>query len=111
MRRYHKLGAMPRDIIGIPALAGGVAQREGRCHPFQKPIAICTLFVAAYTNPGDAVLDLYSGSGALSLACKAMGRRSLAVEIDPEYAETARGRLSDLDTKALLKHAWHTVRA
>jgi len=110
MRRYHELGALPRDIIGIPALAGGAAQREGRCHPFQKPIAICTLFVAAYTSPGDAVLDLYSGSGALSLACKAMGRGSLAVELNPVYAETARERLSGLDAEELLRHAWHTVR-
>ena len=109
MRRYHELGAMPRDVIDIPALAGGAAHREGRCHPFQKPVALCTLFVMAYTNPGDAVLDLYSGSGALSLACKAMGRRSLAVEIDPEYAETARRRLLELDAEELLKHAWHTV--
>lgn len=109
VRRYHELGALPRDVIEIPALAGGVAQQEGRCHPFQKPTAICTLFVATYTQADDAVLDLYAGSGALSLACKAMGRRFFAVEIDPSYAALAERRLAELDADKLLGNAWHTV--
>jgi hypothetical protein len=39
--------------------------------------------IAAYTNPGDLVLDPFCGSGTIPLECTLMGRRPLAFDANP----------------------------
>jgi DNA modification methylase len=41
------------------------------------------------TAPGDVVLDTFLGSGTTILAAERVGRRALALEIDPKYADIA----------------------
>ena len=37
----HPAGALPRDVIKVPALAGGAGAKERVAHPTQKPLALC----------------------------------------------------------------------
>lgn len=63
-------------------------------HPTQKPHQLIEILVAASTNPGDLVVDPYSGSGSTSIACKNLGRNSLAFDIDKEYVRKSEEALS-----------------
>ena len=41
--------------------------------------------IAAHTEPGDLVLDLFAGSGATGEAALQLGRRVVLIEKDPVY--------------------------
>jgi len=36
----HERGALPRDVLKVPALAGGAGRKERVNHPTQKPFGI-----------------------------------------------------------------------
>jgi DNA modification methylase len=54
--------------------------------------------VLAGCRPGDLVLDPFGGAGTTGLVAQRLGRRSVSVELNPEYAEMARARI-DADAK------------
>lgn len=58
-------------------------------HPTMKPVALVERGVTNHTDPGDSVLDLFSGSGTTILACEKSGRTGYAVELDPHYCDVA----------------------
>ena len=41
------------------------------------------------TDPGDYVIDLFSGGGSAGVAAKQMGRKYLGTDIDKQYAQAA----------------------
>lgn len=53
---------------------------------------------AASSNKGDIVLDAYAGTFTTSLAAKVMGRKSIGIELDPDYVKLGERRLKN-DTK------------
>jgi site-specific DNA-methyltransferase (adenine-specific) len=54
-------------------------------HPTQKPIEILERMVLAYSNEGDTVMDIFSGSGSTMIAAQKNGRNFIGCEIDTEY--------------------------
>lgn len=64
-------------------------------HVNQLPLAIVERIIKVATNPGDLIVDPFAGSGTVLVAAGNLGRRSLGIEISPETAEVARGRLAD----------------
>ena len=46
-----------------------------------------------YTSPGDLVLDQMVGSGTTAVECKLLGRRAIAVDINPDAVMVTRNRL------------------
>jgi SAM-dependent methyltransferase len=46
-----------------------------------------------YTRQGDAVLDLFLGSGTTLIECRRLGRHGVGVELNPEMAQAARQRV------------------
>jgi site-specific DNA-methyltransferase (adenine-specific) len=64
-----------------------------RLHPTQKPVQSLKPVIAAFTEPGEIVLDPFCGSGSTLLAAKILGRRYIGIELDAEYAKTAQERL------------------
>ena len=64
---------------------------EGK-HPCEKPSAMCEHAVLTSTRPGDLVVDLYCGSGAMGSAALANGRRFVGGDADAHWAEHARRR-------------------
>jgi site-specific DNA-methyltransferase (adenine-specific) len=65
-------------------------------HPTQKPISILERFILAYTNPGDVVLDLFSGSASVMIACQNTGRIFNGCELDKEYYDMSIARFVEL---------------
>jgi len=64
-------------------------------HPCERPVDLYVWCLNKYTNQGDYVLDCYSGSGSVSVACERMGRNCIGIEISPEYCAIARKRVQE----------------
>ena len=58
----------------------------------QKLVEPCVL---AGSRGGDVVLDPFMGSGTVALVAQHLGRRWLGCDLNPEYAELARGRCEE----------------
>ena len=112
----HKNGALPRDVIKVPALAGGAGRSERwflcrQCggklfpperlpehdghdilkHPTQKPMALTKRLLHSCINgQGGAVLVPFAGSGSECVVAKSMGVKFVASEINSEYVDFAR---------------------
>lgn len=65
-------------------------------HPTQKPLEILQRMIKAYTNPGDIVLDIFSGSGSTMIAANLCDRLFLGCELDKEYYEKSLNRYGEL---------------
>jgi DNA modification methylase len=59
---------------------------KNKLHPTQKAPIVCQIPIETHTNPGDLVLDLYSGSGETSIQALKLGRRFIAIERDRTMA-------------------------
>lgn len=77
-------------------------QDAERFHPTQKPLALICRQLEEYTKPGDLVLDCYSGSGTVAVACHMLGRRFIAVEKNAIYWEKSVARLEAVQAQGLL---------
>jgi site-specific DNA-methyltransferase (adenine-specific) len=64
-------------------------------HPAPFPESLAKDHVATWSNPGDVVLDPFAGSGTTPKAAKELGRRFVGIEINPEYVELCKKRLSE----------------
>lgn len=56
-------------------------------HPTMKPVALFDYQIKNNTKGGDAVLDLFAGSGTTVIACEQNGRDAYAMEFDPRYCD------------------------
>lgn len=56
-------------------------------HGTQKPIECMARPIANSTAKGEAVYDPFCGSGTTLIACEKLGRRGIALEIEPRYAD------------------------
>lgn len=91
----HPAGALPRDVIKIPALAGGAGAKERVNHPTQKPLALCEKLIRSCRQPASEgyVLIPFAGSGSECVAAKKLGLPFVAMELNPEYVALAMARL------------------
>ena len=58
-------------------------------HPTQKPALLFEIPIANHLRGDDSVYDPCVGSGTTIIAAERLGRRCLALEIDPKYAQIA----------------------
>ena len=73
------------------------AEKEGKLHPTQKPIALTEYFVKTFSNPGDVILDNTMGSGTTGVACVNLDREFIGIEKDKEYFDIAVERISEAE--------------
>jgi adenine-specific DNA-methyltransferase len=62
-------------------------------HPTQKPIALLERIIKASSNPGDLVLDPFSGTFTTSFVAKELGRDSIGIELQEDYVKVGLRRL------------------
>jgi len=113
--KAHSNGALPRDVIKIPALAGGAgaAERWFMCydcerkvyppnnlkhhvehttfkHPTQKPMRLTRKLIQSRVRGSNGrVLIPFAGSGSECVVAKQLDIDFLGVEINPDYVEFA----------------------
>jgi len=92
----HPNGALPRDVIKIPALAGGAGINERVNHPTQKPIALCEKLLRSckQSNAEGYVLVPFAGSGSECVAAKNLGMSFVGIELNAEYVNLINDRLN-----------------
>ena len=82
-----------RRFTRSPNRMGITATRKNH-HATVKSTDLMRWLVRLITPPGGIVLDLFAGSGSTGVACSAEGFRFIGFELDPEYAEIARARIT-----------------
>jgi site-specific DNA-methyltransferase (adenine-specific) len=73
--------------------------REKTGYPTQKPEGIVRRMVAASSRPGGWCLDFFAGSGTLGAVCRALGRRFVLIDDNPEAIAVIRSRLGEPDER------------
>jgi len=112
--KAHEGGALPRDVIKIPALAGGAGMIERwflckTCdnvyeprqlqkhdgheimkHPTQKPLELSRKLIrSAMPKKDGVVLVPFVGTGSECAAAKELGQSYIGFEINPDYVRMA----------------------
>jgi len=101
LRRQHEFvflafkGAPPKPARA-PSDAWHISRVPGRrlLHICQKPEELVERAMLVYTKPGDLVLDPFCGSGTTPAVAQRLGRRCLAMEVDPEVYRVAVARVA-----------------
>lgn len=97
--KAHEKGALPRDVIEIPALAGGAGAKEKVGHPTQKPLALCDVLIKAAKKKDCVVLVPFAGSGSECVSAIRNGCNFIGFEIDKAYCKLARDRIKKAKEK------------
>jgi site-specific DNA-methyltransferase (adenine-specific)/modification methylase len=87
---------MMRDVWRLPVVQGAERLRgeNGRAlHPTQKPEALVERCVAASSNPGDLVVDPFSGSGTTAVICARLQRDFIGYELEDIYIKASKARV------------------
>ena len=81
------------NVWYIPA--GSFMTEDGAAfrHPAIFPESLARDHILSWSNEGDLVLDPFNGSGTTTKMARAMGRRWLGIEVNPDYCEIARKRM------------------
>ena len=123
----HEGGALPRDVIKIPALAGGAGMIErwflcktcdSVCeprqlknhdgheimkHPTQKPFELSRkLIKSAMPKKDGVVLVPFVGTGSECAAAKELGQSYIGFEINPDYVRLAEKMVANKKLSAKL---------
>lgn len=93
-----KGNAIKRDIIESP-----VETIKGNIHPAVFPEYIIQEFIKLLTEKGDIVLDPFMGSGTACVVAKKMKRHYIGIEINSEYCEYAKRRISSIKNNTLFE--------
>ena len=87
-RFVNPLGRNKRDVWTIPTSSF----RSG--HFAVMPEALVEPCILAGSEEGDTVLDPFTGSGTVAVVANRHGRNFVGTELNPEYAEIARERIT-----------------
>jgi DNA modification methylase len=83
------------DTWYFPRVAGTFKERAG-FHGCQMPEQLLGRIIRTCSNPGDVVIDPFSGSATTLAVAKKLGRRFLGFDISDDYAEYGRRRLDSI---------------
>jgi site-specific DNA-methyltransferase (adenine-specific) len=84
-------GKLPTDVWWHTIVPTSGSEKTG--YPTQKPEGIVRRIVAASSEPGDACLDFFAGSGTLGAVARALGRRFVLIDSNPEAIAVIERRL------------------
>lgn len=77
---------------GIWTFQGESKKKIG--HPAPFPIELPMRCIKLFTFVGDTVLDPFMGSGTTLIAAYKSNRKSIGIDVDPEYCQLAKTRLA-----------------
>ncbi len=72
-------------------------------HATPKPIALCARAIKSSSRDGEAVLDVFGGSGSTLIACEQLNRICYMMELDPKYVDVIIKRWENFTGKVAIK--------
>lgn len=80
------------DLLSVPNIKD--KNRDGEnIHDSQKPITLMQILIENSSQPGDLVLEPFTGSGTTAIACNRSKRHYIGFEIDKGYFDMAQKRI------------------
>ena len=102
-------GAIPSNLLRIPNTDSNSMYLRfcrdvgAKPHPARFPPKLPEFFIKFLTEPGDVVVDIFSGSNVTGRAAESLGRRWISFESDLEYVATSAFRFLEKTTAADIK--------
>ena len=84
-----------KDVWRLPAIAKWETSL-GK-HPTQKPLSLLTRIILSCTQPGDTILDPFTGSSTTGVSANLLGRNFVGIDNQKKYIELSKLRKIDLD--------------
>ncbi len=91
----NPLGAKPKDVFEIPTISNSAWEKYP--HKTQKPVELLRKIILSSSNSDSLILDPFGGSGTTYAVAEAYQRNWLGCELQKEYCEIIRERVSDTD--------------
>jgi site-specific DNA-methyltransferase (adenine-specific) len=88
-------GKLPTDVWWHTIVSPTGKEKTG--YPTQKPEGVLRRIVQASSRPGDWCLDCFAGSGTLGAVARALGRRYVLIDSNPEAVAVAHRRLASFE--------------
>jgi site-specific DNA-methyltransferase (adenine-specific) len=101
-------GKLPTDVWWHTIVSPTGREKTG--YPTQKPEALVRRMVQASTEPGDACLDPFAGSGTLGAVARALGRKFVLIDSNPAAIAVMERRLGDRSGAPARATAWAEAR-
>ncbi len=92
-------GKIPTDVWWQTIVPTNGKERTG--YPTQKPLAILERIVKVHSNPGELVMDFFSGSGTTGMAAAKNDRSFTLVDANPEAVQVAVKRLVEYEPECV----------
>lgn len=109
----HPEGTPADDVWDIPIVNPMASERTA--YPTQKPLKLMERIVAALSDPGAVVSDIFSGSGTTALACRKLDRKFICCDNNPDAIGVTLSRLVEQDPEssppAVLSHGLYRFSA
>ena len=86
-------GKLPTDTWWHTIVPTNGKERTG--YPTQKPVGIARRIIQASCPPGGTVMDFFAGSGTVGEAARALGRRFVLIDNNPEALAVMARRFAD----------------
>ena len=86
-----------KDVWRLPAIARWETSL-GK-HPTQKPLSLLTRIILSCTQPGDTILDPFTGSSTTGVSANLLGRNFVGIDNQKKYIELSKLRKIDIDNK------------
>lgn len=93
-KRANPKGKIPDDVWSFSRVCGTFNERV-KWHPCQMPERVLERIVKVSSNPGDLVIDPFSGSGTTLVVAAMLGRDYFGIDISGDYVTNAEKRIAD----------------
>lgn len=100
----HPFGPLVSDVwTDIHRIKHGKFRDE---HPCQLPLPLLERIILMSTDENDIVLDPFCGTGTTAIAAKHLGRNFIGFELDENYVNITKRKLSKIKPNSKLGNVW-----
>jgi len=93
--------AVPRTKHGSTPRKNEAENKSSNPHPTVKPLKLMSYLIILGSRQGDMVIDPFIGTGSTAIACQILGRKCTGYEINANYCEIGKSRLTYYCQKAM----------